>query len=130
MKCIAIIALMILSIDTQASDIALSTNDTAFIKELKSRFVWVQRFDEPLPSLLKSIEHLANSNQTTRISFRLLNANGQEAELIRTPDTNAIPRIGGTLASIFDITRLISERTDLEYQFDERNQQIIFKMKK
>ena len=131
MKNIAIITLMILSFETNAMDPAFSTNDTPFTKEMKSRLVWVPpNIDEPLPSFLKTIEDLANSNYTARISFRLFNAEGQEEQLIRTPDTNIIPRLGGLRASLFDFTRLVSEGSDLEYQFDEQKRQIIFKRKK
>ena len=131
MKSIVIVVLMILSIEASAMDPAFSTNDTPFTKDMKSRVVWVPpNIDQPLPSFLKEVEDLANTNHTTRISFRLFNADGQEEELARTPNTNGIRWIGGFRCPLSYFADWVSGASDLEYQVDEKNRQIIFKRKK
>jgi hypothetical protein len=114
-----------------AMDPAFTPDDTPLTKDMKSRVVWVSpETDVPLASYLKDIQDKANSNYSTRITFRLLNSDGQEETLVTQPRTNAIPTLGGFRCSLYDFAKLICEAAELDYRLDEEKREIIFKRKK
>ena len=122
--------LLMLTIATHAMDSTLSTNDTDFVKELKSRRVWVgAHYNEFLASILKQTETSANANTPNTITFRLFDPAGNEIPLIYSPSTNSIPTIGGTRFSLYDFAVWISEAALLDWNLDEKNREIIFTIK-
>ena len=131
MRTISTWALTLAAVTATAMDPAFTPDDTALTKDMKSRVVWVSpETDVPLTAYLKDIQDKANSNYQTRITFRLLTADGQEEQLIAEPRTNAIPTLGGFRCSLFDFAKLISEAAELDYRLDEEKREIIFQRKR
>ncbi len=125
----AILALVAATVN--AMDPAFAPDDTPLIKDMKSRVVWVSpEMDLPLASYLKDMENKANSNLSTRITFRLLTVDGQEEPLITVPRTNSIPTLGGFRCSLFDFAKWISEAAELDYRLNEEKREVIFQRKK
>ena len=119
--------LTLVAVMVYAMDPAFAPNDTPFIKDMKSRVVWVTPWtDIPLTSYLKDIQEKVNSNYSARITFRLLTADGQEEQLIAVPQTNSIHVLGGFRCSLFDFIKVISEASELDCRLNEEQREIIF----
>ena len=119
--------LTLVAVMVYAMDPAFAPNDTPFIKDMKSRVVWVTPWtDTPLTSYLKDIQEKMNSNYSARIAFRLLTADGQEEQLIAVPKTNSLPVLGGFRCSLFDFIKVISEASELDCRLNEEQREIIF----
>jgi hypothetical protein len=122
--------LILVAVMANAMDPAFSPDDTPLMKDMKSRVVWVSpEKDVPLSSFLKDIQDKANSNYSTRITVRLLTADGQEEQLITETRTNSIPVLGGFRCSLFDFAKWISEVAELDYRLNEDKREIIFQRK-
>ena len=114
-----------------AMDPAFTPDDTPLTKDMKSRMVWLSpETDASLTTYLKDIQDKANSNYPTRITFRLLTADGKEERLISVPKTNSIPVLGGFRCSLFYFARWISEAADLDYRLNEEKREIIFQRRR
>ena len=119
--------LALVAVMAYAMDPAFAPNDTPFIKDMKSRVVWVTPWtDIPLTSYLKDIQEKVNSNYSARITFRLLTADGQEEQLIAVPQTNSQHVLGGFRCSLFDFIKVISEASELDCRLNEEQREIIF----